>query len=198
MTESELRARYEDALAQLPLQQQDFVRELLSDPEQNRTKAYQRAYNCSEATAPAAGSRLVLKSPRIDAAIRAGKALLGHKLDITAERVLEEIAKLAFANPADYFTIQEDGSAFVDLSALTRDQAAAIAEIIVDEYVEGKGEDTRNIKRVKIKLVDKGVNLERLGRNLKLFTDKLEVSGLEQLAERIRKARESRDIDLAS
>jgi hypothetical protein len=51
---------------------------------------------------------------------------------------------------------------------------------------------------VKIKLVDKGVNLERLGRNLKLFTDKLEVSGLEQLAERIRKARESRDIDLAS
>ena len=116
-------------------------------------------------------------------------AARGHRFDITAERVLGELAKLAFANPADYFTVQADGTAYVDLSTLTRAQAAAIAEIVVDEYVEGKGEDTRNVKRVKIKLVDKGVNLERLGRHLKLFTDKVEVSGLEALAERIRQSR---------
>lgn len=35
---------------------------------------------------------------------------------------------------------------------------------------------------------------ELLGRHLKLFTDKVEVSGLEALADRIRQARENKDI----
>lgn len=196
MTHEELNQRYQEALAVLPLQQQTFVKELLADPEHRQGLAYQRAYNCSEVTSHAAASRLVLKEPRIGAAIQAGMAVLGHKLDVTAERVLGELAKLAFANLADYITIQEGGDAVVDLSTLTREQAAAIAEIVVDEYVEGRGEDARDVKRVKIKLADKGQNLERLGRHLKLFTDKIEVGVSEQLAERIRAARENANRDL--
>ena len=194
MTQEEADTLYAAAIAKLPLLQQDFVRRWLADPERNQARAYQAAFNCAEITAHAAASRLLRKDPLIAEAVQAGMAALGHRFGITAERVLGELAKLAFANPADYFTVQEDGTAYVDLSALTREQAAAIAEIQVDEYVEGKGEETRNVKRVKIKLVDKGVNLERLGRNLKLFTDKVEVSGLEALAERIRQARENADI----
>lgn len=175
-----------------PYNEDLFVQEYLVDL--NATRAYMRAYQCENVrTAGPAGWRM-LRKPSVAAKIQAAMDERGERVQVTADNVLAEIAKLAFANIGDYVTVQEDGTAYVDLSTLTPAQAAAIAEIQVDEYVEGKGEDTRNVKRVKIKLLDKGVNLERLGRHLKLFTDKVEVSGLEQLADRIRQARENADI----
>ena len=61
------------------------------------------------------------------------------------------------------------------LTGLSRKQMAAIAEITVEEYTEGRGESKRHVRRTRFKLTDKGTNLERLGRHFKLFTDKLEL-----------------------
>ena len=97
--------------------------------------------------------------------------------DITAERIMREIAMMAFSNMADYLTPSPDGSFFVNWSDLTREQAAALAEVTVDEYVEGKGENAQRVKKVRFKLADKSKNLELLGRWRKLFTDKTELSG---------------------
>jgi hypothetical protein len=69
-----------------------------------------------------------------------------------------------------------------DLSKLTRNQAAAIGEITVEEYTERTGSDAdgkpifENVKRTKFKLTDKRGALVDLGRHLKLFTDKVEVN----------------------
>jgi phage terminase small subunit len=191
MTQAQLDKAYRLALEQCTESQQLFVREYLVDLQKGA--AYMRAYpGTTKENAGPAATRLALKA-QVDTAVKAGMAARGHKLDLTTDKVLEELMRLGFANLADYLVVQSDGSAVVDLSELTRDQAAAISEITVDEYLDGKGEDAREVKRTKIKLVDKGQNLERLGRYLKLFTDRVEVSGLEQLAERIRQARENFD-----
>jgi phage terminase small subunit len=91
--------------------------------------------------------------------------------------ILEEVQRLAFANMLDYVGTTKDGDAYVNLSELTRDQAAAIQEVTVEEYTEGRGEGKREIKRTKFKLCDKTKNLELLGEYMKLFGKRLEISG---------------------
>lgn len=95
------------------------------------------------------------------------------KMDITAEKVLLELAKIGFSNMQDYMSVH-DGDPFVDLSALTRDQAAAIQEFTVDEYQDGRGDDARDVKRIRIKLSDKRAALVDIGRHLGMFKDKIE------------------------
>ena len=111
------------------------------------------------------------------------------KLDLSAEKVLSGLSPLAFSNILDYVKIDKNGDPRPDLSNLTRDQAAAIQEITVDEYMDGRGKGARKVRRIKIKLVDKVRALELLGKHLKLFTDRVEVTGLDGLADAIAQAR---------
>lgn len=117
-------------------------------------------------------STQILAIPAVKAYIEKRRAKLAAKTEITQEKVLAELAKLAFANQLDYMTVQDDGLAHVDLSKMTRDQAAAIQELTVDEYVEGKGEDAREVRKVKLKLADKRAALVDVGKTLGMFTEK--------------------------
>lgn len=151
---------------------QMFAREYVIDL--NGTRAAIAA-GYSEKTARAAASRLLTKH-NVQGLVEKLTTERAKRLEITADRVLSELAKMAFANMHDYVSVQ-DGDAYVDLSKLTRDQAAAIQEITVEEYTEGRGEEKRDIKRTRFKLADKRGSLELLGKHLKLFTEKLEHSG---------------------
>lgn len=183
----------------LNVKQRTFAQEYLVDL--NATQAAIRA-GYSEKTANSQGSRL-LANAKVKAAIDHLMAERSQRTQVTVDRVLEEIAKLAFANMMDYVTINGDGTAYVDLTQVTREQAAALGEVIVDQYTEGEDDDEREVKRVKIKLIDKTKNLELLGRHLKMFTDKLEVdagdktvaalrAGRQRVAEARRKLEEER------
>jgi phage terminase small subunit len=153
--------------------QERFIEEYLIDL--NATQAAIRA-GYSEKTAAVIGVEN-LKKPNIQQAIQNAIDKRSKRTKITQDMVLEEIAKLSFSNMLDYMTVASDGLAYVDLSKLTREQAAAIQEITIDEYTEGKGEDARDVKKVKVKLADKKGSLELLGRHLKMFTDKIAHEG---------------------
>lgn len=159
-----------------------FCQEYLIDI--NGTKAAVRAGFSRKTAAPQA-SRL-LRNVKVQKEIQKLMNKRALKIEINAESVLNEIAKLAFANMMDYITINSDGLVDVDLSKLTRDQAAAIQEITADIYIDRSMDaDGERVKKVKFKLSDKSKNLELLGRHLKMFTDKVEhgIKALEELAE---------------
>jgi phage terminase small subunit len=82
--------------------------------------------------------------------------------------------KIGLANMQDY--VGED-FAVREISTLTRDQAAALAEITVETFMDGRGNKAREVRRVKFKLADKLAALGHLGRHHKLFTDMHEHTG---------------------
>lgn len=122
----------------------------------------------SEATASQMAYKL-MQRPRVKKLIKREMDARAKRCEMNADEVLQELGKIARANILDFARIQADGTAVVDLSAVTREQAAAISELIVDEYADGKGEDRREVKRVKLKLHPKEPALVDLGKHLGLF-----------------------------
>ncbi len=115
------------------------------------------------------------------------EASMAEKAQATAEDVARELSILAFSNIGDFMEWDNDGIRLKASAEIDQDKLRAIAEI--REGPNG---------RVTIKLVDKGANLERLGKYLGMFVDKVEHSFnvselLKQRRERARKARQSRD-----
>lgn len=148
-------------MSKLNPKQARFVAEYLIDL--NATQAAIRS-GYSESTARAIGAENLTK-PAISAAIAEAKAKMASKLEITAERVLRELALIGFANMGDY--VGQDG--IVDFSALDKDKWAAVSEVTIDHYTDGRTEDARDVKRVKFKLSDKRAALVDLGKHLNLF-----------------------------
>lgn len=163
----------------LSLREQRFVEEYIVD-----LNGKQAMVRCGfKGTRPEIAASKMLSREHVIVAILEAKDARSKRVEVTADSVITELAKLGFANMMDYITIGNDGSALVDFSALDRDKAAAIQEVIVDEYVERTGEDSdgkptfERVKRIRFKLAEKRGSLELLGKHLKLFTEKHEHSG---------------------
>lgn len=147
-----------------------FVAEYLIDL--NASAAARRA-GYSPKTADRTGYEN-LRKPEIAAAIQEAMQERAKRTEVTADRVLSELALLAFSNMADYIRITSEGDPYIDLSDLTREQAAALTEATIHDYKDGRGPDARDVRQVRIKLGDKKSALELLGKHLGLFTDKVE------------------------
>lgn len=160
-------------MSKLNEKQKQFVREYLVDL--NATQAAIRA-GYSEKTAGEIGHEN-LKKPQIAKAISEAQVKRAIRTEITADRVLEELAKIGFSNMQDYIRTTDDGDAFVDLSNLTREQAAAISEITVEDFTDGRGKDARDVRKVKFKLSDKRAALVDIGKHLGMFIERRELTG---------------------
>lgn len=110
---------------------------------------------------------------RVDEILAAGATQAG----VTVQRIVEELAKVGFANMHDYMRVGPDGNPVLDFGRLTRDQAAALGEVTVEDFRDGRGEDAREVRRVKFKLHDKLSALEKLGKHLGMFSDKVQHTG---------------------
>lgn len=110
---------------------------------------------------------LLISEPKIRAEVDRLMGELTTKIDITAERVLQEIAKCAFVNIQGM--LDEEGN-LQNPKDLPADVAASIVE--VTERTTSK--DDYESTEYRYKMANKLDALEKLGKHLKLFTDKVE------------------------
>ena len=161
-------------MAGLNAKQSRFVEEYLIDL--NATQAAVRA-GYSEKTATEAGYEN-LRKPHIAKAIEASKLERSKRTEITQDMVLQELAKIGFAdirkavawgsapepsmNPDDdrVYPVELIASEFMDA-----DTAAAISEVSL------------TAQGVKIKMYDKKGALDSIGKHLGMFIDRVEHTG---------------------
>jgi phage terminase small subunit len=151
---------------------QRFVAEYLID--QNAAAAYRRAgYKATEGSARVNASRL-LTNADIRAAIATAQGKILDKLELTAERVLQELARIAFFDARKMF----DGKGNpIPLHELDSDTAAVINGLDVLEETEGSGKDRVVVGYVKkYKLADKNTALGNALKVLGLLREKVEVN----------------------
>lgn len=174
--------------------QAQFVAEYLIDL--NATQAAIRAgYKPSSAGDIAAQ---LLGKTHIQAAINTAKSARAEKTGVTAERVLKEMERMAFYDPlhlieiardalpdeiADGVELSEDGKV---ITGLRSPQDIKFLPEDVRRAIVGWGYD-RN-QNFTLKLADKSKALDQLARHLSLYNDKLEVGGLDALADRLERA----------
>lgn len=145
--------------------QKRFVEEYLIDL--NATQAAIRA-GYSPDSARDIGCENLTK-PNIKAAIDKAEAERSRRTGINQDRVLREIAKLAFVNPVDVINMD---TATIHGEA-NRDDTACIASVKVKTIPTEDGEITER----EVKTYNKLNALELLGKHLGMFTDKLKMEG---------------------
>ena len=152
---------------ELTNRQRRFALAYAADPQHNGTKAALAA-GCPKSSAHVMASRW-LKKTEVQQLVEQFLGGLAKKYELSAEKVIQELCKLAFANMLDYFKINKKGVAFLSLSEITRDQAAAIREITLESCAQGPMKDGNVRRTLHLRLSDKVRCLELLGKFLKLF-----------------------------
>ena len=145
--------------------QKRFIEEYLIDL--NATQAAIRAGYSPDAAKEIGCENLT--KPNIRAHIDKAMAERSKRTGVNADRVVMELAKIAFVNAADVVNAED---ATLKEDVLPED-TAAIQSVKVKTIPTKEGE---GIER-EIKMADKIKALELLGKHLGMFKDKLELSG---------------------
>lgn len=161
------------AITRLPPRQARFVAEYLIDD--NATQAAIRA-GYSAKTAAEQGCRL-LRNVQVAAAIQGRRQEVATKLGVRAEQVIEELARVGFADMADYLKIDDGGRVELDLANMPEGASRAIQELTQEERWEGKDEDRHLVRTTKFKLHPKIPALDLLGKSLALWITRQEHTG---------------------
>ena len=154
-------------MAKLTDKQRIFANEYLVDL--NATRAYKKAYPGvrKDETAAVNGNRL-LRNAKVKEYIQKRMKEREKRTEITQDRVLKELADIAFDDIKNYlsFHTDENGDIRVKIKDSTEIDTKNISEISI-------GKDGQ----FKFKLYCKDNALVQLGKHLGMFKDKLEVTG---------------------
>lgn len=152
-------------MRKLTPKQQRFVEEYLVDL--NATQAAIRA-GYSPKTANEQGARLLV-NVSVQAAIQEAMKSREQRTEVTQDRVVKELSKIAFGDPRNVMTWGPSGVKLKASTELTDDEAAFVSEVSETTTEHGGS--------LKLKTNDKLKALELLGRHLGMFKEKVEVTG---------------------
>ena len=147
-------------MSSLTPKQERFVAEYLVDL--NASQAAARAgYN------PGSGGRLKA-TPVVQQAISLGMQARAQRTGVTQDRVVRELAALAFSDMRDFVSWGPAGVSLKSSDQLGPDAAPCVAEV---------WQSGREGERIKFKLHDKKGVLQLLGRHLGMFDERLKLDG---------------------
>ncbi len=153
---------------QLGFRESLFVRAYISEPE---PKMAALAAGWTHGEAPII-ARQMMSNPLVRASIRAEQERLQRKFSVSAERVINELARIAFSNMDDFMTVDHDGTRRINLNKASSQEMSAVSSIQLEEIlIPQKDEDgppAAILRKLKIKLWDKHRALTALGSHLGL------------------------------
>lgn len=148
-----------------------FIQEYMIDL--NASQAALRA-GYSPKTGRLIGQQLLLK-PAVQEALSKALKEREQRTQITQDRVLEELARIAFADPRRFFNA---AGKLRDLNELDEKDAAALAGFSVVKCMRRNESGELEAENItKVKFWDKNSALEKLGKHLALFVDRFEHTG---------------------
>lgn len=160
--------------AELTDKEARFVEEYLIDL--NATQAAIRAGYSKDAARNIAYE--TLSRERVKTAVEAAMAERSKRTGVTADRVIRELARIAFANMRDFADWGPGGVFLKESATLAHDEGACVQELS-----ESRSEKGSNVR---FKLYDKRPALEMLARHLGLFekdNDQKAINVIEQAKE---------------
>ena len=143
-----------------------FVEEYLIDL--NATQAAIRA-GFKRRAAYSQGQRL-LKDVEVTTAIHAAQQEQSARTQVTADRVIAELARIALLDPRRLYDWGPGGVSVKPSDTLDEDDARAVGEVSQTITKDGGG-------TIRVKPADKVAALKLLGQHLGMFTEKVEHSG---------------------
>lgn len=146
-----------------------FVQEYLVDLNGKRAAI---AAGYSAKTSEVTASKM-LRIPKVQAAIQEGQKAKEKLLDISKERILKELARIAFSDIRNVMDWHDNATHLLNSEDLGDDVTAAIQEVsIKTRYVQSdrkSSEAEEMILERKVRMYDKQRALELLGKHLGLF-----------------------------
>ena len=152
--------------AKLTPKQEAFVLAYLETG--NASEAYRRAYDVSRMKPETVKRKAaeMMAHGNITATLEAEQAKIAERHSVTVDRIISEYAAIAFADAGDYFDWGRKGVAVRDKAELTPAQRRVVAE--ASQTVTESG------GTIRVKLHCKLTALDRLGKHLGMFPDKVE------------------------
>lgn len=154
-----------------------FTDAILLDP----TNATAAAEAAGYAHPSIAGARL-MKRPEVQEALAGARKECSQRVNVTLDRIVEEIANVAFSDPRSVMSWNSEGVTIKPSSQLTAAEAACVSKV-----TETRAPDGSVI--VKVELHDRNAAHDKLMRYLGGYKDKLEVTGNLELGARLDAAR---------
>lgn len=141
-----------------------FVKEYLKDL--NATQSYIRAgYKAKDEKSAAVLANRLLRKVKIQEKIQAAMKEREKRTEITQDRVLREIANLAFTDRTGIVNLKKNRVIIQDFEELTPEQRACVAGVKETKY------------GIEVSFYNKEKALEMLGRHLGMFNDKVKIDG---------------------
>jgi phage terminase small subunit len=134
----------------------------------NASEAYRLSYNAARMKPETVNRKAfdVLANGNIAARLDELRAHHMRRHEVTVDRIVSELAKIAFANAQDFFAWGPSGVTVKASDDLTEDQRAVVCEVSQTVTAEGG--------TIRVKLSDKQAALEKLGKHLGMFVDRSE------------------------